>query len=585
MAYDAGMLRAVVSEINRETGEGAKLEKIYQPARDEVTLTLRMGRAVRRLVVNAGTSSPRLSLSGLSRENPATAPMFCMLLRKHLAGARLLRAEQIGFERAARLVFACYDEMGYPTEKTLVAEVMGKYSNLMLLDASDRITAVLRPVDFTTSRMRQVLPGMKYELPPPQDKVSPLTETREGFLQRYADFPSDSSVDKFIVSTYLGTSRQVAQEISFRAGGADALCRSTSADAVWGVFSAWFADLDAGRVTPTLVLSPDGAPADFAYAPETYRGAGYTNREYPDFAGLFDAFFAERDRTERTRQRAQDLIRLLSGAKARLARKLDAQTTELGETARGEEYRRTGDLIIANLYRLKRGDRAVALIDSTADPPADVKIKLDARLSPSDNAERFYKLYRKAKTAKAVLTEQIARCREEIGYLESVESFLDRAETEQDLTDIRDELYRAGYASRMKNYAPSKQSKPSHPTETVTPGGYRVLIGRNNLQNDYLTFRVASKNDLWFHAKGAAGSHVILLCNGAEPSAEDYTFAASLAAGYSKANAAGGATVPVDYTRVCNVKKPAGARPGFVIYKTNYTAYVLPERIGEWQKD
>ena len=585
MAYDAGMLCAVIREINRSIGDGAKIEKIYQPSRDEVTLTLRMGKAIRRLVINAGTNAPRLSLSDLSRENPAAAPTFCMLLRKHLAGARLNRCEQIGFERVARLVFAGYDEMGYPTEKTLVAEVMGKYSNLMLLDAEGRITAVLRPVDFTTSRLRQVLPGMKYEVPPPQDKVPPITETRAGFLQKYAEYPPDSPVDKFIVSTYLGTSRQVAQEIAYRAGGVDALCRTTSVDAVWAVFLGWFADLSAGRVTPTLVLSPDGSPVDFAYASETYRGAGYTNREYPDFAGLFDAFFAERDRAERTRQRAQDLIRLLSAAKARLTRKLEAQTEELSETARGEDYRKTGDLIIANLYRLRRGDRAVALIDYTADPPKEVKVELDARLSPADNAERFYKLYRKAKTAKTVLTEQIARCREEIAYLDSVESFLDRAETEQDLTDIRDELYRAGYASRMKNYAPTKQSKPSRPTETVTPGGYRVLIGRNNLQNDHLTFRVASRGDLWFHAKGVPGSHVILVCDGAEPSAEDYTFAASLAAGYSRANAAGGATVPVDYTRVSNVKKPAGARPGFVIYKTNYTAYVLPERIGEWQKD
>ena len=584
MAYDAGMLRAVIGEINRAAGDGAKLEKIYQPARDEVTLTLRLGKSVRRLVINAGTSSPRIALSDLSRENPVAAPMFCMLLRKHLAGARLLRCEQIGFERAARLVFAGYDEMGYATEKVLVAEVMGKYSNLMLLDAEERIVAVLRPVDFTTSRLRQVLPGMKYELPPPQDKASPIDETREGFFAKYAAYPPELPLDKFILSTYLGTSRQVAQEIAFRAGGADALCGEVPAETVWGIFSRWFADLDAGRVTPTLVLSPDGTPADFAYAPETYRGAGYENRAYPDFAGVFDAFFAERDRIERTRQRAQDLIRLLSAAKGRLSRKLDAQTAELADTARGEEYRRTGDLIIANLYRLRRGDRVVSLIDYTLDPPAEATVELDPRLSPADNAERFYKHYRKAKTAKAVLTEQIARCREEIEYLDTVESFLDRAETEQDLADIRDELYRAGYASRMKNYAPTKQNKPSRPTETATPGGYRVLIGRNNLQNDHLTFKVAARNDLWFHAKGVPGSHVILLCDGAEPSAEDYTFAASLAAGYSKANAAGGATVPVDYTRVCNVKKPAGARPGFVIYKTNYTAYVLPERIGEWQK-
>ena len=230
-------------------------------------------------------------------------------------------------------MFAGYDEMGYATEKVLVAEVMGKYSNLMLLDAEERIVAVLRPVDFTTSRLRQVLPGMKYELPPPQDKASPIDETREGFFAKYAAYPPELPLDKFIVSTYLGTSRQVAQEFAFRAGGADALCGGVPAETVWGIFSRWFADLDAGRVTPTLVISPDGTPADFAYTAETYRGAGYENRAYPDFAGVFDAFFAERDRIERTRQRAQDLIRLLSASKGRLLRKMDAQTAELADTA------------------------------------------------------------------------------------------------------------------------------------------------------------------------------------------------------------------------------------------------------------
>ena len=579
MAYDAGMLRAVLSEINRLTEGGAKIEKIYQPSRDEVTLTLRLGRDVRRLVLNAGTSSPRVSLSDLNRENPAAAPTFCMLLRKHLAGARLIRAEQIGFERCARFVFAGYDEMGYAAERYLVAEVMGKYSNLMLLDADDRITAVLRPVDFSTSRLRQVLPGMKYELPPPQDKVDPTTETREGFLQKYADHPSETAIDRFIVSTYLGTSRQVACEIAYRAAqNTDARLCDAPGERVWDVFSDWFRALAEDRVTPTLLLSPDGTPADFAYAPVTYRGENYRNVTYPDFAGLFDAYFAERDRSERVKQRAQDLIRLLSGAEGRLSRKLEAQTGELADTERASSYRETGDLIIANLYRLSRGDRVVSLIDYNQDPPASVTVELDPRLSPSDNAERYYKLYRKAKKAREVLTSQIALCREELAYLDSVSAFLDRAETEQDLSDLRDELYRAGYASRMKNYAPSKQNKPSRPIETMTPGGYRLLIGRNNLQNDHLTFRVAGRDDLWFHAKGVPGSHVILVCDGAEPSAEDYTFAASLAAGYS--NAGGGeAVVPVDYTRVRNVKKPAGAKPGFVIYKTNYTANVTPERL------
>ena len=579
MAYDAGMLRAVLGEINAALGEsGAKVEKIYQPANDEITLTLRTGRDTRRLLINAGTSAPRVTLSDASRENPISAPMFCMLLRKHLAGARLTEASQLGFERCARFAFAGYDEMGYATTKYLVAEVMGKYSNLMLLDSSDRILAVLRPVDFTTSRVRQVLPGMTYELPPPQDKLCPIGADRAELLSRFAAYPPERSVERFLTATSLGTASQVAREIAHLATGRDdALCADADSERLWDTFSAWFADLEAGRVTPTLVLDADGLPLDFAYAPMTYRGESCRNEAQPSFATLLDRFFAERDRVERIRQRASDLLRLLQNAESRLTRKLEAQSAELADCERGEEYRHSGELLIASLYMLHRGDTAAFVPDYNRDPPETVRIELDPRRSPSENAERYFRLYRKAKNAREVLGEQIERSRTELAYLASVASFLERAESEQDLTDLRDELYHAGYASRMKNYSPQNKKKLSRPSETVTPGGYRLLIGRNNLQNDHLTFRVAEKGDLWFHAKGVPGSHVLLLCDGEEPSAEDYTFAASLAAGYSQASS--GQQVAVDYTRVKNVRKPSGARPGYVIYKTNYTAYVTPRKL------
>ncbi len=579
MAYDAGMLRAVLAEINALTGDGAKVEKIYQPANDEVTLTLRMGREIRRLLINAGTSAPRVALSDATRENPASAPMFCMLLRKHLAGARLVSSAQLGYERCARFTFSGYDEMGYAATRHLVAEVMGKYSNLMLLDGSDRIIAVLRPVDFTTSRVRQVLPGMIYELPPPQDKRLPLEEAEESFLSLLAAYPPERTVEKFITSTYLGTATQVAREIAYLAAGSDAaLCAEADPARLWSVFSEWFAALRDGRVTPTLVLDADGVPRDYAYAPMTYR-TDCRSEACPSFAALLDRFFAERDRLERIRQRASDLVRLLANASARLSRKLEAQTEELADCERGEEWRRAGELLLSSLYMVKRGDAVALVPDYNLDPPETVRIELDVRRSPAENAERYFKLYRKARNAREVLTEQIARSRDELAYLASVSSFLERAETEQDLLDLREELYHAGYASRMKNYAPSKNKKMSKPIESETPGGYRLLIGRNNLQNDHLTFRVAEKGDLWFHAKGVPGSHVLLLCGGEEPSAEDYTYAASLAAGYSQAER--GQQVAVDYTRVKNIRKPSGARPGYVIYKTNYSAYVTPVKLGE----
>lgn len=580
MAYDAGMLRAVLCEIKPALGEsGAKVEKIYQPANDEITLSLRMGRESKCLLINAGTSSPRVALTALTRENPIAAPMFCMLLRKHLAGARLTDAKQIGYERCVRFSFSGYDEMGYVAEKHLVAEVMGKYSNLMLLDDADRILAVLRPVDFTTSRVRQVLPGMTYELPPPQDKLSPIDADHDEMCSRFAAFPAERSIERFLTSTYLGTSSQVARQISHLATGrADAVCADVDPERLWTCFSTWFADLSAGRLAPTLVLDADGTPRDFAYAPMTYWGQGYRLERCADFAELFDRFFAERDRIERIRQKAADLLRLLQNAESRLSRKLEAQTAELADCARGEEYRRFGELLISSIYMLRRGESAAFVPDYNQDPPETVRIELDPRRTPSENAERYFKLYRKAKNARVVLGEQIERSKNELAYLESVSSFLERAESEQDLTDLRDELYHAGYASRMKNYSPQNRKKMSKPSETVTPGGYRILIGRNNLQNDHLTFRVAEKGDLWFHAKGVPGSHVLLLCDGEEPSAEDYTFAASLAAGYSQASS--GEQVPVDYTRVKNIRKPSGARPGYVIYKTNYTAYVTPCKLG-----
>ena len=501
-----------------------------------------------------------------------------MLLRKHLAGARMVGASQLGYERCARLTFAGYDEMGYAATKYLIAEVMGKYSNLMLLDASDKILAVLRPVDFTTSRVRQVLPGMTYELPPPQDKLQPIGADRAEMLARFAAFGGERSVERFLTSTYLGTASQVAREIAYLATGRDdALCADTDPERLWKCFSEWFSDLEAGRTVPTLVLDPSGAPRDFAYAPMTYWGEGYRLEHPASYAELFDRFFAERDRVERIRQRASDLLRLLQNAESRLTRKLEAQTAELADTERGEEYRRNGELLISSLYMLRRGESAAFVPDYNQDPPETVRVELDPRRSPAENAERYFKLYRKAKNAREVLGEQIERSRGELAYLASVASFLERAESEQDLTDLRDELYHAGYASRMKNYSPQNKRKPSKPIEAVTPGGYRLLIGRNNLQNDHLTFRVAEKGDLWFHAKGVPGSHVLLLCDGEEPSAEDYTFAASLAAGYSQASS--GQQVPVDYTRVKNVRKPSGARPGYVIYKTNYSAYVTPRRL------
>ncbi len=572
MAFDAGFLRAVTYELNDRLAD-AKVEKITQPSQDEVDIAFRRYGKTERLCIRAGSNMPRLSLTNVTRENPATPPMFCMLLRKHLGGAKLIRAEQIGYERIVRLTFSAYDEMGFATEKHLVAEIMGKYSNLMLLSAEERIIAVMRPVDFSTSRVRQVLPGMQYEVPPPQDKRPPLEETQAGFCDAFDNAPNGSA-DKFITSTYLGTSLQVARQIVYLAAGrSDATLADCGREGLWHAFDTWFSGVRCHRYTPTLASSADGTPLDFSYGDITYFGNAARVVTYPDFASLLDAAFTEREKSDRIHARAADLFGIISRAIARLERKCELQMGELADAERGEAWKTQGDLVTANLWRLKRGDTVLVADDYSADPPIKVEIALDPRMTPAANAQRFYKYYNKAKRARTSLAEQLSHSRDEIAYLESVETFLNHAESEQDLMEIREELYRSGYASRMKGYAPPKQVK-LRPMEFVSPAGYRVLVGRNNTQNDHLTFRVAAKGDLWFHAKGVPGSHVILLCDGEEPPAEDYTYAATLAAVYSKAE---GDSVAVDYTRVRYVKKPPAAKPGYVTYSTNYTAYVKAE--------
>ncbi|MBQ1260875.1 MAG: NFACT family protein, partial [Clostridia bacterium] len=319
-----------------------------------------------------------------------------------------------------------------------------------------------------------------------------------------------------------------------------------------------------------------GKPKDYSYMDITYLGDSLKKQSFDTLGELFDLYFAERDRIEKTRQRAKDILTLLSNTKARTERKLAIQREALAESEHGDIYRRRADLITANLYKIKRGDTLLRTEDFYEEGAPVVEIELDKRLSPSANAQRMYKLYNKAKNAKAVLTEQIALWERELVYLDSVSSFLERAATEADIAEIREELYASGYAARMRGYKPHKQQK-LQPTVAYTESGLKMIIGKNNTQNDLVTFKLAKKDDIWFHVKDAPGSHVVLVSEGEEPSERDYTEAAELAAAYSSLSAS--PTVAVDYTRVKNVKKPPHAKPGYVIYKTNYTAYVKPKEL------
>ena len=579
MAFDAGMLACVIHEL-KSVAQGGRIEKIYQPERDEIVLQMRTLAGGKRLLINAGSNCPRIGFTAAQRENPMQAPMFCMLLRKHLTGACLAEIEQMGFERVAKLTFDTRDEMGFECKKYLIAEVMGKYSNLIFCNEQMKVVAALKTVDFTTSSLRQVLPGMTYELPPAQNKLDPTATTAEEFSARFGNFPSEKSAEKFLTATYLGIATTVAREIVARACGRfDACLYEVSADKLYDEFSRVFSDMASGVFEPTVILE-NGSPIEYSFINLAYYGSGFEYKHFDSPSEALDLYFASRDREIRVRQRAADVLRLLTNAESRLTKKIEAQEGELADCEKGEQYKTYGDLITANIYKLKRGDKQVELTnyekwnEEKGDFDTTV-ISLDERLSPAANAQKYYKLYNKSKTAKVELARQLEIARAELEYIYSVFDALTKAETTADLSEIRDELYRSGYASKMKGYAaPKKQATPVI-AEYITTNGYRVLCGKNNYQNEYITHKLAERHDYWFHAKNMAGSHVLLITNGEEPPAEDFTDACEIAAYYSKAKGTSG--VEVDYLFARGVKKVSGAKPGFVIYHNNWSAFVTPD--------
>jgi len=577
MAFDAGMLACVINEIKTLSG-GARIEKVYQPSRDELVLQMRAHEGGKKLLINAGGNNPRIGFTDTPRENPQNPPMFCMLLRKYLNGAKLTDVYQSGFERVVFFEFLTRDEMGFECKRVLIAEIMGKYSNLIFADGDMKIISSLKAVDFTTSSLRQVLPGMRYELPPKQDKRDPLTETRDGFMSVLMEKFTDKPADKFISGTYLGISAAVAREIVYKATGeTDTFLIDCSAEALWNSFEDTVSMIKENNYAPSIVYKGE-SPVEYAFCELLQYGQGYSVKRFDSVGGMLDAFYDGRDREVRVKQFASDLLKILGNAHSRISKKLDIQRSELAECEKGEEYKRMGDMITANIYLLKRGMKSVELTDYSEQLDdgsfATCTVELDERLSPAANAQRMYKKYNKSKSAKVNLTKQIEIGEAEERYIQSVFDSLSRAETPTDLAEIREELYRSGYASKMKTYVKAKTPK-STLMEYRTSGGYRVLCGKNNIQNEHITFKLAEKSDYWFHAKNVPGSHVVMICDGEEPDAKDFTEAAEIAALNSKAE---GENIAVDYAFAKSIKKPAGSKPGFVIYHTNWTAYVTPSR-------
>ncbi len=575
MAFDAGMLASVLSEIKR-LALGARIEKVYQPEKEEIVLQMRSIEGGKRLLINATSNNPRIGFTDISKENPQNPPMFCMLLRKHLQGAKLVSVEQADFDRIAFLEFETRDEMGFECKKYLIAELMGKYSNVLFADENKKIISALKTADLSLDSVRQLITGAVYTLPSQNGKISPFAVSEEEFCSMCLS-SLDLPADKFIMKNFSGIAPSVAREISFRAtGNCDSLV-SGFQDRIKREFFTLINVIKSEAFSPTLVC--DGPRfAEYSFIPLTQYDT-LELRQYNSASEMLDIFFESRDRETRVKQRAADIQKLLSNADTRIRKKISLQKDELCECEKGELYKKYGDLITSNIYRISKGEHTVLLDDyESMDENGNfnkVSVELDTRLTPSANAQRYYKKYNKSKNAKIELTKQIELGEHELDYIATVFDSLHRAETPSDLGEIRDELYRTGYASRMKGYRENDKKNRHNISymKFTTDDGMTVLCGKNNLQNDHITHKIAEKLDYWFHAKNKAGSHVILVTEGKEPTDADFTTAAEIAAYYSSAE---GQNIAVDYTLAKNVKKPAGAKLGFVIYHTNYTAYVTP---------
>lgn len=571
MPLDAISLRALVEELRPQL-LNLRIDKVQQPARDQVVLLLRGNK---RLLLNAGANAPRLQLTNLLRDNPAEPPMFCMLLRKHLVGARVADITQPGLERLVRMELDVTDDFGQPGRRTLVLEAMGRRSNLILLDGEGRVIDCMRRVDAEMSAARQVLPGLFYEQPASTGRLPFLEETEEGFREKLSQVNPEVQLDRFLLDAYFGIAPLMARELAFRAcGETDGRLCGLDADArerFEAVFYQFAGDVNANNFTPIL-LKRDGVPFEFSALQVHQYGLAAETEVFESFSAMLDSFYEAKEKQERVRQRGADLIRTATTARDRVRRKLALQEKDYAATQERDALRLSGDLITANLYRMERGARKLVCQNYYDENLAEVTIPLDPLLTPQQNAAKYYKRYTKAKTAEKYLREQMALARQDLSYLESILQEIDQAESEQDFMDIRSEMRDAGFIRKQGKKVPQR---PSKPREFRTSGGFRVLVGRNNRQNDKLTLKDADYRDLWFHVQKLHGSHAILVTNGREPGDQDITEAAILAAYFSQAKDS--ANVPVDCTQVKNVKKPAGARPGMVIYTTYRTVNVTPE--------
>ncbi|MCM1363561.1 MAG: NFACT family protein [Faecalibacterium sp.] len=574
MALDGIFLSKVKDELI-EKAVGLRVDKVQQPSRDEIVLNLRGRQGTYRLLICVRADSPRVHFTSHSIENPPVPPMFCMLLRKHLTGALIMNIRQQELDRIIFIDFSASNEIGDRVNLTLCIEIMGKYSNLILVNQDGKVIDSAKRVDLTTSSVRQILPGIEYKLPPKQDKICLENGSITDIISEVMS-QKDKYLSSALMSAIQGISPIISREIAYSCCSDDIFVRDITVlqiQALTDMLKKIKNELHAGTLS-YMVCTPQGKPKELSFINISQYGGSMLVKEYDSVSALLDEFYFERDRINRISLRGHELIKLLNNLIDRTTRKVNIQREELKKCEHKDDLKLFGELITSNLHILKKGS-AFYEVPNYYDNMNIIRIACNPALTPTENANKYYKEYRKAKTAEVMLKKLIVEGENEITYLESVLDELSRADTDSELSAIRQELVLGGY---VKNKGGKKQKIPKElpPIEYMSSDGYRILVGRNNVQNDRLSMKTANNNDMWLHTQGFPGSHVIIENQGGEVSDISIEEAAVIAAVCSKAKDS--SLVPVDYTKVKFLKKPVGAKPGKVIYHEYYTIITNPDK-------
>ncbi len=567
MAFDGITVAAIAKEL-KEALTGGRITKIAQPETDELLLTIKTLDGALRLYISASASLPLIYLTDENKPSPMTAPNFCMLLRKHIGNGRITGVSQPGLERIIHLDIEHLDELGDLCKKKLIVEIMGKHSNIIFCDETYRIIDSIKHVNAQMSSIREVLPGREYFIPDTMAKLNPLTAAQEEFIQTLRDKPSP--LGKAIYTSFTGISPVAAEEICWLSGlESHMTAKDLSLDMLahlYRQFSYYMENVRLGRFQP-LIYYDKNAPKEFSAIPLSHF-TKYTFQEYDSISQVLKRYYATKNTLTRIRQKSTDLRHVVQISLERNRKKYDLQTRQLKDTENRDKYKVYGELINIYGYSLPAGSKELTALNYYTDQ--EITIPLDPTITPQENSQKYYARYNKQKRTFEALTELIKETADDIQYLESISNALDIAMSEADLAQIKEELMQSGYIKRK--FTKKQVKLTSKPMHYISGDGYHMYVGKNNLQNDELTFSFASGNDWWFHAKGAPGSHVIVKTNGDELPDRTFEDAGRLAAYYSKNR--GSDKVEIDYVEKKHVKKPNGAKPGFVVYYTNYSLVI-----------